>query len=188
MTGPCVRNLCTTHILDRLAESFGETCYEVPVGFKWISAKMEETDAIIGGESSGGMAIRGRIRGKDGIYAAALLAEMIAVTGKRISDIHDEIHRECGNLCMAEHNYRFSPELKAEFCEKIMEKKQVPDFPYEVESVSYLDGCKVRFKNGGWVSVRFSGTEPLLRVFCEMSDASAAEEVCGIYKSFLGLA
>ena len=113
---------------------------------------------------------------------------MIAVTGKRISDIHDEIHRECGNLCMAEHNYRFSPALKAEFCEKIMEKKQVPDFPYEVESVSYLDGCKVRFKNGGWVSVRFSGTEPLLRVFCEMSDASAAEEVCGIYKSFLGLA
>ena len=149
MTGPCVRNLCTTHILDRLAESFGETCYEVPVGFKWISAKMEETDAIIGGESSGGMAIRGRIRGKDGIYAAALLAEMIAVTGKRISDIHDRIHRECGSLCMAEHNYRFSPELKAEFREKIMEKKQVPDFPYEVESVSYLDGCKVRFKNGG---------------------------------------
>ena len=68
-----------------------------------------------------------------------------------------------------------------------MEQKQVPDFPYEVESVSYLDGCKVRFKNGGWVSVRFSGTEPLLRVFCEMNSAAAAEEVCGIYKSFLGL-
>ncbi len=187
MKGPCVRNLCTTHILDRLAESFGETCYEVPVGFKWISAKMDETGAIIGGESSGGMAIRGRIKGKDGIYAAALLAEMVAVTGRHISEIHDSIHSECGNLCMAEHNYRFSPELKEEFRDRIMEKKQVPQFPYAVESVSYLDGCKVRFQNGGWVSVRFSGTEPLLRVFCEMNDASAAEEICRVYQDFLGL-
>ena len=187
MKGPCVRNLCTTHVLDRLAESFGENCYEVPVGFKWISAKMDETDAIIGGESSGGMAIRGRIKGKDGIYAAALLVEMIAVTGKPISEIHDLIHAECGNLCMAEHNYRFSQELKEEFSKRIMENKEIPQFPYTVESVSYMDGCKVRFQNGGWVSVRFSGTEPLLRVFCEMNSTMEAEEICDVYRRFLGL-
>ncbi len=80
--GPAVRNICTTHLLDRVAESFGEKCYEVPVGFKHISAKMFATDAVIGGESSGGMAVRGHIKGKDGIYASALLVEMIAVTGR----------------------------------------------------------------------------------------------------------
>ncbi|MDE6890965.1 MAG: phosphoglucomutase/phosphomannomutase family protein, partial [Lachnospiraceae bacterium] len=61
--GPVVRNICTTHVLDRVAEDFGEKCYEVPVGFKHISAKMNETDAVIGGESSGGLTVRGHIRG-----------------------------------------------------------------------------------------------------------------------------
>lgn len=64
-----MRNLATTHLLDRIAEDFGETCYEVPVGFKYVSAKMVETGAIIGGESSGGLTVRGHIQGKDGIYA-----------------------------------------------------------------------------------------------------------------------
>lgn len=82
--GAVVRNICTTHTLDLVAERFGEKCYEVPVGFKHISSKMNETNAIIGGESSGGMAVRGHIRGKDGIYAAALLIEMIAVTREKI--------------------------------------------------------------------------------------------------------
>lgn len=77
-----MRNICTTHVLDKVAESFVEDCYEVPVGFKHISAKMNETDAVIGGESSGGLTVRGHIRGKDGIYAAMLLVEMIAVTEK----------------------------------------------------------------------------------------------------------
>ena len=80
--GPVVRNIATTHMLDKVAESFGEKCYEVPVGFKHISAKMNEVDAVIGGESSGGLTVRGHIKGKDGVYAAALLVEMIAVTGK----------------------------------------------------------------------------------------------------------
>ena len=73
--GPAVRNIASTHMLDKVAKSFGEKCYEVPVGFKYISAKMNETDAVIGGESSGGLTVRGHIRGKDGIYAAALVEE-----------------------------------------------------------------------------------------------------------------
>ncbi|MDR1664423.1 MAG: phosphoglucomutase/phosphomannomutase family protein, partial [Clostridiales bacterium] len=82
--GPVVRNICTTHMLDKIAASFGEKCYEVPVGFKHISAKMKETGAIVGGESSGGLTVRGHIEGKDGIYAAALLVEMMAVTNSKL--------------------------------------------------------------------------------------------------------
>lgn len=95
-TGPCVRNVATTHMLDRVAESFGEKCYEVPVGFKYISSRMQETNALIGGESSGGLTVRGHINGKDGIYAAALLVEMIAVTGKKLSEIIRDIRQEYG--------------------------------------------------------------------------------------------
>lgn len=89
--GPCVRNNSTTHLLDRVAADFGQECYEVPVGFKYVSAKMAETDAIIGGESSGGLAVKGHIPGKDGIYAASLLVETLAVTGKTIGELYQEI-------------------------------------------------------------------------------------------------
>ena len=63
----------------------------------------------------------------------------------------------------------------------------LPDLPYEIEKVSYMDGCKVYFKNGGWVIVRFSGTEPVLRVFCEMDSLEKAQEVSNIVKATLML-
>jgi len=83
--GGVVRNLATTHLLDRLALHFGEQAYEVPVGFKHVSAAMVDHDAVLGGESSGGLTIRGHILGKDGIFAAALIVEILARTGKTIS-------------------------------------------------------------------------------------------------------
>ncbi|WMC91858.1 phosphoglucomutase/phosphomannomutase family protein [Kineothrix sp. MB12-C1] len=185
--GPVVRNIATTHMLDKVAERFGQKCYEVPVGFKHISSKMNATGAIIGGESSGGLTVRGHIHGKDGIYAAALLAEMIAVTGKKLSDIYREIELECGYIFMDERDYKFTQEKKEQMHKLLMEDKQLPELPFEVEKVSYLDGSKVYFKNGGWVVGRFSGTEPLIRVFCEMPTLEEAKAVCDIYEKFLGL-
>lgn len=185
--GPVVRNICTTHVLDRVAEDFGEKCYEVPVGFKHISAKMNETDAVIGGESSGGLTVRGHIRGKDGIYAAMLLVEMIASSGKRLSEIIADIESKYGLIAMEERDYRFNEERKAEIQKLLLTEKKLPSLPFETEKVSYLDGSKVYFKNGGWVIARFSGTEPLLRIFCEMPSPKDAANVCGIYERFLKL-
>ncbi len=185
--GPVVRNICTTHVLDRVAEDFGEKCYEVPVGFKHISAKMNETDAVIGGESSGGLTVRGHIRGKDGIYAAMLLVEMIASSGKRLSEIIADIESKYGLIAMEERDYRFNEERKAEIQKLLLTDKKLPSLPFETEKVSYLDGSKVYFKNGGWGIARFSGTEPLLRIFCEMPSPKDAANVCGIYERFLKL-
>ncbi|MCH4192464.1 MAG: phosphoglucomutase/phosphomannomutase family protein [Butyrivibrio sp.] len=185
--GPAVRNICTTCVLDEVAASFGETCYEVPVGFKHISSKMNETDALIGGESSGGLTVRGHIKGKDGIYAAMLLVEMIAVTGKKLSQIIREIESLYGQIHMEENDYHFSQEKKEEIQKRLMEEKALPELPYEIEKVSYLDGSKVYFRDGGWVIARFSGTEPLLRIFSEMKNPSDAQNVCRIYEDFLGL-
>ena len=185
--GPVVRNICTTHRLDSVAERFGEKCYEVPVGFKYISAKMNETDAVIGGESSGGLTVRGHIKGKDGIYAASLLVEMIAKTGKKLSEIYRDIEAECGRIFMEERDYKFSHEKKESMTKTLLIDKQIPGLPYEIEKISYLDGSKVYFQNGGWVIARFSGTEPLLRIFCEMPTAEQAKEVTEIYEQFLNL-
>ena len=185
--GSAVRNTATTHLLDKIAKSCGEKCYEVPVGFKHISSKMIETDAIIGGESSGGLTVRGHIQGKDGIYAAALLVEMIAVTGISLSRIFKEITDEFGEHHLTELDFSFSQAKKEELTDLLFAQKKLPEFPFEMERVSYLDGCKVCFKNGGWIICRFSGTEPLIRVFCEMNSAESAESVTKTMTDFLGL-
>lgn len=185
--GPVVRNVATTHMLDKVAAGFGETCYEVPVGFKHISAKMQETGAILGGESSGGLTVRGHINGKDGVYAAMLLVEMLAVTGKKMSQIMDDIQSEYGAIHMEERDYKMSQERKQEIFHMIMEEKLLPKMEVPIRDVSYLDGCKVYFEDGGWIIARFSGTEPLLRIFCEMQDADEAKKMCEKFEAFLGL-
>ena len=187
MSGPIVRNLCTTHSLDELARQYNQKCYEVPVGFKWISSKMDETGAIIGGESSGGMTIQGRTKGKDGVYAAALLVEMIAKTNKKISQIYDELKKKCGERFIVNKSYSFKAELKDKFIKMIMEDKKIPEFDRNIDHISYMDGCKIYFEDDSWVSVRFSGTEPLLRIFAEAKDKKEAEKICTIWADYLGL-
>lgn len=185
--GPAVRNLVTTHLLDRVAAIYGEKCHEVPVGFKHISAKMAQTDAVIGGESSGGLTVRGHIPGKDGIYAAALLIEMIAVTGRKLSEMLSDVTRQTGVLYAAETDSRFAPEKKAEILDRLMHRKELPEFPLKIQRVSYEDGCKVYFGNDNWLGVRFSGTEPLLRIAGETEQPELAGELCMLMRSFIGV-
>lgn len=187
-TGPAVRNMSTTHLLDRVAKAHGEECYEVPVGFKWISAKMAETDAVIGGESSGGLTVRGHIAGKDGVYAGSLLVEMVAASGKKLSELYADILDKYGRLEMTEDAYHFEGERKAELERRVFVDHDLPDFGVEVREVRWDDGCKVYFANDGWVTIRFSGTEPVLRVFCEMPTLAEAEAVSARVAQHLGLA
>lgn len=183
--GDVVRNLATTHLLDDMAADFGAVCHEVPVGFKHISSAMERTDAVIGGESSGGLTIRGHIRGKDGIFAATLLIEMICVTNKKISEILNDLYDKYGRRCMVENAYTFKASKKEDLMKVLYEDKALPEFPYEITKISYMDGLKVYFANKGWLIARFSGTEPVLRVFSEMPEKEEADNACTIMKDFL---
>ena len=185
--GSVVRNIATTHLLDKVAADHGEKSFEVPVGFKHISSQMEADDSLLGGESSGGLTIRGHIKGKDGVFASSLLVEMISVTGKKLSEMLDEIYAKYGYAYTAEGDCTFKASEKEALYNKIYIEKQLPEFEHEIEKVSYDDGAKVYFKNGGWVIARFSGTEPLLRIFSEMEDQLTAEKVLNEMKAFLSL-
>ena len=185
--GDCVRNNSTTHLLDRVAADYGQTCHEVPVGFKHISAQMAKSDAIIGGESSGGMAVRGHIAGKDGIYAAALLVEMIAATGKSVSQLYQEITQQYGKLYYEDAAFTMTNARKLELQELLFVQKQIPDFGAAVEKVNREDGCKVYFADGSWIICRFSGTEPLLRMAAEGNTDSQAKAYIRIWREDLGL-
>ena len=183
--GPCVRNTSTTHLLDRIAMDFGQKCYEVPVGFKYISAKMVATDAIIGGESSGGLAVKGHISGKDGIYAAVLLVEMLAVTGKSVGQLCQEIAEKSGSPHYAEFDCKITPEQKEIMRKRIFDQQEIPVFEQAIERVQWNDGCKIRFADGSWVICRFSGTEPLLRIAAEGNTPQQTQEYIQTWESFL---
>lgn len=185
--GPVVRNLSTTHLLDRIAKEHGEKCIETPVGFKHISSAMQQHQAIIGGESSGGLTIRGHINGKDGILAASILVEMIAVTNKTIHELVKDLYARYGSCYNEERDYSFSNEKKNALIHTLFELKEIPTMPLPIKTVSYLDGLKIVFEDDSWVSARFSGTEPLLRIFAEAGSKKTVDSLVKTMEGFLQL-
>jgi phosphomannomutase len=182
--GGVVRNLATTHMLDRMAEKFGEKCYEVPVGFKHIAASMVEHDALLGGESSGGLTVRGHILGKDGIFGCALIVEMLARTGKHISEMQAEAWKISGQLFSSEVNIPATPEMRVDIPKKLSESpiKKVGQYP--VINVSHYDGTKIVLEGENWALLRFSGTEPVLRLMVEADSPEKAQELIDWLKQF----
>ncbi|MBN1582516.1 MAG: NTP transferase domain-containing protein [Anaerolineae bacterium] len=185
--GGVVRNVATTHLLDRLAASFGENCIEVPVGFKYIAKGMIDTDALIGGESSGGLTIRGHILGKDGILAAALLTEMIARTRKKISELRQQVYDLIGRLYVIEENVPATPEMKIIVPRKLHETEVTHIGDCVVQRVSHMDGFKFYLDNDNWLMLRFSGTETLLRIFAEADTQQKAQALVDWGKELVGV-
>jgi phosphomannomutase len=185
--GGVVRNVATTHLLDCLAAHLNEECYEVPVGFKHVTAAMKRYDALLGGESSGGLTIRGHILGKDGIFAAALMVEMLARTGKRICELMEAIYTITGRLYAVEDNIPATSDMKVIIPRRLRESKIGQIGAYPVLAVSHRDGTKFLLDNNNWVLVRFSGTEPVLRLFAEADTPEKARELIQWAKQLTGL-
>jgi len=184
--GPVVRNLATTHLLDRVAHALGEECYEVPVGFKYISSEIDRVDAVLGGESSGGLTVRGHIHGKDSIYAAALFVEMFAKIGKRPSEMIQELRAKYGDSAFVEYNVPITEEQKSKLQNLFVNGQgQVPTFSQTPSRINYIDGCKVYFPDDSFVICRPSGTEPLLRIFAEGGTEEQAKGYIEDWKSFV---
>jgi phosphomannomutase len=182
--GGVVRNLATTHMLDRMAASFNEKCYEVPVGFKHIAASMLEHDALLGGESSGGLTVRGHILGKDGIFACALVVEMLARTGRKVSEMQAEVWKISGHLFSHEENLPATPEMRVAIPRQLKEVPITAIGKYNVLSVSHFDGTKFLLENDNWALLRFSGTEPVLRLMGETDSPEKARELIDWLKQF----
>jgi len=182
--GGVVRNLATTHMLDRMAAKFGERSYEVPVGFKHVASGMVEHDALLGGESSGGLTVRGHILGKDGIFACALVVETLARTGKRISEILEEVRKISGHLYSLDENIPATPEMRVDIPRRLKESPIIHIGKYPVLNVSHYDGTKVLLENDNWALLRFSGTEPVLRLMVEADSPEKAQELIDWLKQF----
>jgi len=183
--GGVVRNLSTTHLLDRLAARLGEECYEVPVGFKHVVNAMVEHNAVLGGESSGGLTIRGHILGKDGIFACALVVEMLAKTGQRISQLLERVYALTGRLYQAEESMPATPEMRVVIPRRLCEAPCDRIAGYAVKRISKDDGIKLYLDNDNWALLRFSGTEPVLRLGVEADTPEKAGELLDWLRQFV---
>jgi len=184
--GGIVRNLATTHLLDRLARHFGEEYLEVPVGFKHITAGMEKIGAVLGGESSGGLTIRGWILGKDGIFACALVCEMLARTGKKLTELLDDVFSITGRLTQIETGVPATPAMKVEVPRRMASAAPTEVAGVPVERIDTYDGIKIRLVDGSWVLLRFSGTEPILRMVAEAETTGHAQALIEWVQGFAG--
>ncbi|HOD41608.1 MAG TPA: phosphoglucomutase/phosphomannomutase family protein [Candidatus Wallbacteria bacterium] len=166
--GAVVRTVATTHLIDKIAEKFDIPVHETPVGFKYICEKMLSENIIIGGEESGGLSILGHIPEKDGILANLLACEVAAIENKPLSVVYKNLLDEFGEV----YTDRINIHLKNdEQKNSIMHKLKVdpPSFimNVKVNSINDVDGYKFLLKDGSWVLVRASGTEPVLRIYIE---------------------
>jgi phosphomannomutase/dTDP-glucose pyrophosphorylase len=187
LRGGVVRNLATTHALDRLAAHFHESCFETPVGFRHIVAAMQEHDALLGGESSGGLTVRGHILGKDGILAAALVAEVVAATGRPLHEMLDRVFAITGRLFTAEESVPATPEMRVMVPTALRATKLDRIGEVAVARISDLDGTQIVLVDGSWLLLRFSGTEPVLRLMAEAESRAQAAELVAFGRRLVGL-
>ncbi|MEO1131844.1 MAG: phosphoglucomutase/phosphomannomutase family protein [Cyanobacteria bacterium J06639_1] len=178
LTGAIVKTVATTQLLDRLAAQLGVSIIETAVGFKHIGQQMRETQVLIGGEESGGLSVLGHIPEKDGILANLLVAEAIARQGKPLSVLAREAIAAVGGPL---HNRRIDLKLAPEHKTAVMEhfRLQPPSSVARipVEAVSTKDGVKLSLKDGSWILLRPSGTEPLVRVYAEAADRESLSAI-----------
>ena len=177
--GPIVKTLSTTSMLDILGEKYGVPVYHTGVGFKYVAPKMLETQAMIGGEESGGYAFRGHVPERDGILAGLYLLDFMVQTGKRPSELLEMLFEEVGS---AFYYKRVdipleSNRVKEEARRRLDEAKPERLAGLRVVEKVTLDGYKFVLEDRGWLLVRFSGTEPLIRVYCESTFAEKVDDL-----------
>lgn len=174
--GAIVKTLSTTSMLETLGKLYNVPVYETSVGFKYVAPKMVETDALIGGEESGGYAFRGNVPERDGILAGLYFLDMLVKLQKTPSQLIDLLYSKVGAHYYDRIDSRFSGDRKQRE-QIILNANPATIGGFKVVELNATDGFKFVLEDGGWLLIRFSGTEPIMRVYCETTDASRVQDI-----------
>jgi alpha-D-glucose phosphate-specific phosphoglucomutase len=167
--GAIVKTLSTTSMLNKLGEIYGVPVHETGVGFKYVAPKFMETDAIIGGEESGGYAFRGNVPERDGILGNLLFLDFMVRTGKKPSELLAMLFDKVGAHYYDRVDTEFPTEQRDAVRERVAAARPGIDLGgLKVARINTTDGFKLEFEGGGWLLIRFSGTEPIIRVYTEV--------------------
>jgi len=175
--GAIVKTLSTTTMLNKLGALYQVPVYETGVGFKYVAPKMIETDAMIGGEESGGYAFRGNVPERDGILAGLYMLDMMVRLGKKPTELLKVLFEKVGG----EHFYDridspFTGDRKARE-QMILKANPKTIGGLKVTELVTLDGFQFKLEDGGWMLIRFSGTEPIMRVYCETTHGDKVQAI-----------
>ncbi len=172
LKGAVIKTISGTDLIEKIAKDFKLELLETPVGFKHISQIMLRRDVLIGGEESGGIGFKGYIPERDGIISGLFLLEMVSARRKSIDKIMDDVNKRYGNF----YYNRFDLDLSVKRGMKVVSKlKESPPrklLGKEILEIKTYDGIKFILKEGNWLLIRSSGTEPILRVYAESSTKS----------------
>lgn len=178
MSGKVVNSFSCTTKVDVFCEKKDLEQTVTKVGFKHISKIMIDEDVLLGGEESGGIAIKGHIPERDGIWIGLTIAEYMAKEGKTLQQLIDEAYKVTGSFAMARNDLHISDELKHETMRKCTEGEFNKQFgPWKVVKVDDMDGYKFHFGNDRWLMIRPSGTEPVLRTYAQAENEQEAEQI-----------
>lgn len=167
-SGPIVRTVSTTRMIDRLAQRYGLPVYETPVGFNHIADYMLKEDVLIGGEESGGISFKGHIPEGDGVLMGLLVVEMVATTGKSLHELVDDLLRQVGPAYYQRKDLRLKhPVAKDRMKQILLENAPAQIANEKVKEILTIDGVKYLLADDSWLLIRPSGTEPVLRVYSE---------------------
>ncbi len=174
--GPIVKTLSTTSMLEKLGEMYDVPVYQTGVGFKYVGPKMLEVNAMIGGEESGGYAFRGSVPERDGILGNLYFLDLMVRTGKSPAQLIAHLYDKLGASYYYDRvDTRFPPEHRPEAKARLDAAHPGTLAGLRVTDIITLDGYKYMLEDGGWLLIRFSGTEPIIRVYCETTDKSKVQ-------------
>jgi phosphomannomutase len=167
MTGKVVIAFSVTDRVKKLCEQYGLTVEVTAIGFKYISEIMTHDDVLVGGEESGGIAVKGHIPERDGIYDGLALYEFMTATGKTLKELCEEVYDIVGRFVYERNDLHIENDTKNAIIKKAADGGYTRFGKYGFNRVETIDGIKYHLDNGGWIMLRASGTEPLLRVYAE---------------------
>ncbi len=175
--GAIVKTLSTTGMLNKLGELYGVPVHETGVGFKYVAPKMIETNALIGGEESGGYAFRGNVPERDGILAGLYILDFMVRFGKKPTELLKILFEKVGSEYFYDRiDTAFSGDRKDREA-AILAAKPSTLGGLKVTELVTIDGFQFKLEDGGWMLIRFSGTEPIMRVYCETTHGDKVQAI-----------
>ena len=166
-------------MIDILGDLYGVPVYEEPVGFKYVGPRMMETNALIGGEESGGFGFRGHVPERDGVLSALYILDALARTGWTMSGMVNRLYEAVGPHHYDRLDLAFASPLRGEILERVAAGQPSELAGVAVTDVSRGDGFRFTLEDGSWLLIRFSGTEPLLRIYAEARSMERVQKVIG---------
>ncbi len=166
-----------TDRVKKMCAQYGLDVQVTPIGFKYISEIMVSEDVLLGGEESGGIAIKGHIPERDGIFDGLTIYEYMMETGKTLKELCEEIYAVVGRFAYERNDLLLREEQKLRIIKEAQDGVYTAFGKYKVERVETIDGIKYHLDNGGWMMLRASGTEPVLRIYAEGNSQEEALDI-----------